>query len=79
MALVEAERVRWRVVLTRLTAIVQSLAVRNLALRGHTETLFMPLNGNLELMARFDPIMKDHLNRVERGTSSHNSYLGHHV
>ncbi len=30
-------------------------------------------------MARFDPIMKDHLDRVERGTASHNSYLGHHV
>lgn len=83
MALLEAERVRWRVVLTRLTAIVQSLAIRNLALRGHTETLFTPSNGNflkeVELMGRFDPIMKDHLNRVERGTASHNSYLGHHV
>ncbi len=83
VALLEAERVRWRAVLTRLTAIVQSLAVRNLALRGHTETLFTPSNGNflkeVELMARFDPIMKDHLNRVERGTASHNSYLGHHV
>ncbi len=30
-------------------------------------------------MARFHPIMKYHLNRVERGTASHNSYLGHHV
>ena len=30
-------------------------------------------------MARFDPIMKDHLNRVTRGTASHNSYLGQHV
>lgn len=45
-ALLEAERVRWRAVLTRLTAIVQSLAVRNLALRGHTETLFTQSNGN---------------------------------
>ena len=83
MALLEAERVRWRAVLTRLVAIVQSLAVRCLALRGHTETLFTPSNGNFlkeaELMARFDPTMKDHLNRVERGTSGHNSYLGHHV
>ena len=82
MALVEAERMRWRAVLTRLIAIVQSLAVRNLALRGHTETLFTPSNGNflqeVELMARFDPIMKDHLNRVTRG-ASHNSYLGQHV
>lgn len=65
MALLEAERVRWRAVLTRLTAIVQSLAIRNLALRGHTDTLFTPSNGNflkeVELMARFDSIMKDHL------------------
>lgn len=30
-------------------------------------------------MAMFDPIMKEHLNRVERGTASQNSYLGHHV
>lgn len=45
-ALLEAERVRWRAVLTHLTAIVQSLAVRNLALRGHTETLFTQSNGN---------------------------------
>lgn len=83
MTLLEAMRVRWREVLIRLTAIVQSLAVRNLALRGHTETLFTPSNWNflkeVELMARFDPIMKDHLNCVKRGTASHNSYLGHHV
>ncbi|XP_013880239.1 zinc finger MYM-type protein 1, partial [Austrofundulus limnaeus] len=83
MALFEAERLRWRAVLKRLTAIVQSLAVRNLSLRGHTETLFSPSNGNflkeVELMAKFDPIMKEHLNRVEKGTCSHNSYLGHHI
>ncbi len=30
-------------------------------------------------MAMFDTIMIDHLNRVERGTASHNSNLGHHV
>ena len=33
----------------------------------------------VELRARFDYIMKDHLNCVERGTASHNIYLGHHV
>lgn len=69
--------------LTRLTAIIQSLALRNLALRGHTETLFSPPNGNflkeVELMARFDPILQEHVNRVQKGTCSHTSYLGHHV
>lgn len=55
-----------------LTAIVQ---IRNLALRGHTETLYSPSNGNflkeVELMAQFDPILKEHLNHVHKGTSSH--------
>jgi len=39
MALLENERVRWRAVLTHLTAIVQSLAVQNLSLRGHRNTI----------------------------------------
>ena len=83
MALLEAEKMRWRAVLTRLTAIVQSLAVRNLALRGSTETLFTPSNGNflkeVELMAQFDPVMKEHLNRVQKSTSGHPSYLSHSI
>ncbi|XP_025760119.1 zinc finger MYM-type protein 1-like [Oreochromis niloticus] len=83
MALQQAEKIRWRAVLARLIAIIQSLAIRNLALRGHTETLFSPSNGNflkeVELMARFDPIMQEHINRVQKGTYSHTSYLGHHV
>lgn len=70
MALLEAEKMRWRAVLTRLTAIVQSLAVRNLALMASTETLFTPSNGNflkeVELMAQFDPVMKEQLNRVQK-------------
>ena len=70
--------------LTRLTAIVQSLAITNLALRQHIETLCSPLNGNVlkegELMAQFDPVMKEHLNRVQKVTSSHTtSYLGHQI
>ncbi|XP_070409722.1 zinc finger MYM-type protein 1-like [Nothobranchius furzeri] len=61
----------------------RSLAVRNLALRGHTEELLTRSNGNflkeVELMASFDPIMKEHINRIQRGTSSHTSYLGHQI
>ena len=31
-------------------------------------------------MAQFDPVMKEHLNRVQKGTSSHTtSYLGHQI
>ena len=39
MALLQAERNRWREV-TRLVAIIQSLAERNMALRGKTNTLY---------------------------------------
>ncbi|XP_055730295.1 uncharacterized protein LOC129818449 isoform X2 [Salvelinus fontinalis] len=84
MALMEAERTRWTEVLTCLTDIVQSLANRNLALRGHTETLYSPSNGHflkeVELMAQFDPVMKEHLNSVQKETLSHTtSYLGHQI
>ena len=83
MALMEAKKIRWREVLTRLTAIVQSLALRNLALRGHTETLYSPSNGNflkeVELMAKFDPVMKEHLKHVQNRASHYTSYLGHQI
>ncbi|XP_042236979.1 zinc finger MYM-type protein 1-like [Homarus americanus] len=73
---------RWRQVLTRLVEIIQSLAERNLALRGSTEKLNCPSNGNffqeVELLAKFDPVMKNHLIRVESnaGNHSHTHYLG---
>ena len=62
-ALLEAEQSRWRAVLTRLVAIVQSLAVRNMAFRGNSEILHSPSNGNflkeVELMAQFNPHPQD--------------------
>jgi hypothetical protein len=42
MALTEAERKRWRDVLSRLGAIIQSLAERNIAFRGSTDTINKP-------------------------------------
>ena len=78
--LLEAEKRRWRDVLTRLIAIIQSLAERNLAFRGSSNTLHQQNNGNflkeVELLAKFDPVMKQHIERVENGLFSHSSYLG---
>ncbi|XP_034082159.1 zinc finger MYM-type protein 1-like [Gymnodraco acuticeps] len=78
--LLEAEKRRWRDVLTRLISIMQSLAERNLALRGSANTLHQQHNGNflkeVELLAKFDPVMKQHIERVESGQFSHSSYLG---
>ncbi|MBN3271064.1 ZMYM5 protein, partial [Polyodon spathula] len=60
----------WRAVLSRIIAILCYLAEHNQALRGHSEKLFEPHNGNLlgqiELMAQFDPIMSKHLRRTDK-------------
>lgn len=82
MSQTEAERRRWREVLNRLVAIIKSLAERNIALRGTTETLHRPHNGNflkeVELMAQFDPVLKEHVVKVEGG-AAHTSYLGKNI
>lgn len=76
----EAERNRGCEVLTRLVAIIQSLAERNMALRRSTDTLNKPDSGNLhkevEVMAKFDPIIMQHVDRVESGAGTHTHYLG---
>lgn len=79
LALINTERRRWREVLTRFVAIIHSLAERNVPLRGSTDTLYQPNNGNflkeVELMAQFDPVLKEHIAKVQGG-ASHTSYLG---
>ncbi|KAM3624160.1 uncharacterized protein V6R79_019961 [Siganus canaliculatus] len=79
MGLLEAEKNRWRDVLTRLISIIQSLAERNLALRGSVDTLHQANNGNflkeVELMAKFDPVLRDHVRRIDSG-AEHVTYLG---
>ncbi|XP_068115177.1 uncharacterized protein [Hyperolius riggenbachi] len=79
VSLYEAEKMRWRAVLTRLVAIIQSLAERNITLRGTTYTLYQPNNGNflqeVELVAKFDPVLKQHVGEVQKG-ANHTTYLG---
>lgn len=57
----EAEKNRWRDVFTCLISIIQSLAERDLVLRGSLDTLHQDNNGNflkeVELMAKFDPVL----------------------
>lgn len=66
--IVAQEKERWKNVLTRLLAITQFLAQHQLAFRGTHETLYKLDNGNylglVELIAKFDPVMKEHISRV---------------
>lgn len=67
--LLHLEVQHWRGVVSRVIAIICHLAERNLALRGHTNVLYDPQNGNflsqIELMAMFDPVMTEHLRRIQ--------------
>ena len=75
MSLLEAMKNRWRDILKRLVCIIQSLAERNLALRGTTEILHHPNSGNflkeVELLAKFDPVLKNHISRIDCGEKIH--------
>ena len=66
----------WKKILHRLFTIVQYLAENNLSFRGSAchETIGDPRNGNFlglaELLAKFDPIMAEHLAKVNSNTQS---------
>ena len=80
MFLIEASRKHWRKVLSHLVAIIQSLAERNLVLRGTDDTWHSQNNSiflkEVELLAKFDPVMRQHISKVESRMNPHATYLG---
>lgn len=75
----------WKNILKRIISIILSLAGQNLALRVSSEKLYVKNNGNflktVELLAQFDPIMKEHLNKIEKTPylERKTHYLGHNI
>ncbi|CAG5993067.1 unnamed protein product [Menidia menidia] len=75
----QAESSYWRQVLQRVVAVIKFVAERGLAFRGKNESLGSPLNGNylgiLEVLAEFDPFLKDHIRKFGQMGRGNTSYL----
>lgn len=78
----DIERQRWRNILKRVIAAIKLCAVQNLALRGNSDKIFVPNNGNflkiLEFLSEFDNIIKEHLemHSINKGKVN---YLGKNI
>lgn len=80
--LIALEVNHWKEILRRVIAIVNHLAEHNLAFRGHSDKLFESGNGNflgqVQLMAQFDPVMREHLRRIQAKQLS-DTYLSKNI
>ena len=76
---VEASTQYWSKVLKRVIDIILFLSERSLACRGNDEILGSPNNGNFlgiaELMAKYDPFMKQHIEMYGNCGSGRVNYL----
>uniref|UniRef100_A0A2N9EZT0 TTF-type domain-containing protein n=1 Tax=Fagus sylvatica TaxID=28930 RepID=A0A2N9EZT0_FAGSY len=68
-ALINKERFRWKLILARIIGVVKTLSRNSLPFRGSNEKIYEKNNRLfcqlIEFLAEFDPIMKDHLRRVD--------------
>lgn len=76
---VQTEKNYWKEVLTRVVAVVKSLSSRGLAMRGHDDKFGSTYSGNfvmsLELIAEFDPFLKNHISEFGNNGKGTTLYL----
>ena len=74
------ETTRYEQVFQRITAVILYLTQHNLVFRGSSDTFYTPHNGNflglIQLIAKFDSVLNDHLNRT---TTKGHHYLSHSI
>ncbi|XP_021861463.2 uncharacterized protein [Spinacia oleracea] len=80
------ENEHWRNLIVRIISILKYcegyLGKNNLAFRGTNERLYESSNGNflglIEMLAEFDPVIIEHVHRINSG-KIHHHYLSHHI
>ena len=76
------EKKHWRDVFLRIIALVKGLAKQNVAFRGSSDKIYVDGNGNflgmVEVFADFDPVMKEHVRRIEKHETPYH-YLSHRI
>ena len=69
----------WCRILKRIINVIMFLGERGLAIRGSSETLGSPDNGNflgiIELLAKYDPFLKEHIEKYGNCGSGNVNYL----
>jgi Domain of unknown function (DUF4371) len=78
-----AEKQKWRNILDRVISIIKYLAEHNLALKGSSDVLFEQNNGNflglVELLAKYDSILKEHIDSAKTSEHRKNLYLSKNI
>ena len=77
------EKEYWTQVLERIVAVISFIAERGLAFRGDEEIIGSAHNGNylgiLELLAKFDPFLQEHIKNYAHKGKGTTSYLSHSI